>query len=198
MKQEAKRREPRVRAFLLLYETCRAARLFPGDNAELGSLEELDDVSDLGAVGHLVDNLVDSVEERRAPVEDQTVSVGNVLQNLFIDSMLAAYGNIRTVVSFGTHKQTSIIAQIADTIGIELIGRYGAAFIIYVRSLYLRQHGHINACQSKGLYDIGAKLILRIGTPRNGDFQLFLIIVSACFRTCATEYDKYYGYMPNL
>ena len=198
MKQKAKRHEPGVRAFLLSYETCRAARLFSGDDAELGSLEELDDVSDLGAVGHLVDNLVDGVEERRTAVEDQTVSVGNVLQNLFIDSMLAAYGNIRTVVSFGTHKQTSIIAQIADTIGIELIGRYGAAFIIYVRSLYLRQHGHINACQSKGLYDIGAKLILRIGTPRNGDFQLFLIIVSACFRTCATEYDKYYGYMPNL
>ena len=79
MKQEAKRREFRVRAFLLSYETCRAARLLSGDDAELGSLEELDDVSDLGAVGHLVDNLVDGVEERRTAVEDQTVSVGNVL-----------------------------------------------------------------------------------------------------------------------
>ena len=98
MKQEAERRELRVRAFLLLCEACCAARLFPGDDAELGSLEELDDVSDLGAVGHLVDNLVDGVEERRTAVEDQTVSVGNVLQNLFIDSMLAAYGKVDTAV----------------------------------------------------------------------------------------------------
>ena len=98
MKQEAERREPRVRAFLLSYEACRAARLFSGDDAKLGRLEELDDVSDLGAVGHLVDNLVDGVEERRTAVEDQTVSVGNVLQNLFIDSMLAAYGKVDTAV----------------------------------------------------------------------------------------------------
>ena len=98
MKQEAERRELWVRAFLLSYETCRAARLLSGDDAELGSLEELDDVSDLGAVGHLVDNLVDGVEERRTAVEDQTVSVGNVLQNLFIDSMLAAYGKVDTAI----------------------------------------------------------------------------------------------------
>ena len=98
MKQKAERREPGVRAFLLSYEACRAARLLSGDDAELGSLEELDDVSDLGAVGHLVDNLVDGVEERRTAVEDQTVSVGNVLQNLFIDSMLAAYGKVDTAV----------------------------------------------------------------------------------------------------
>ena len=106
------------------------------------------------------------------------------------------FGNIRTVVSFGTHKETCIITQIADTIGIELIGRYGAAFIIYVRSFYLWQHGHINACQSKGLHDIGAKLIIRIGTPRNGNFQLFPIIISACLRAYATEDDDNCGYKP--
>ena len=106
------------------------------------------------------------------------------------------FGNIRTVVSFGTHKETCIITQIADTIGIELIGRYGAAFIIYVRSFYLWQHGHINACLSKGLHDIGAKLIIRIGTPRNGNLQLFPIIIYACLRAYATEDDDNCGYKP--
>lgn len=98
MKQEAERRESGVRAFLLLYEACRAARLFSGDNAKLGRLEELDDVLDFGTVGHLVDNLDDGVEKRRAAVEDQTVGVGNVLQDFLVDTMLTAHGEVDTAI----------------------------------------------------------------------------------------------------
>lgn len=58
-----------------------------GDNAELAGAEKLDDVADLGAVGHLLLYLKDGVEKRRLAVEDEAVGVGDVLLHFFVSAV---------------------------------------------------------------------------------------------------------------
>ncbi len=57
-------------------------------DAAAGAFEEGDDVLNLGAVGHLVFNLVDDVEYARLAVEEQAVGVGDVLLHLLADAEL--------------------------------------------------------------------------------------------------------------
>ena len=53
-----------------------------------GVFEELDDCPDLRAVGHLILNLVDHIENARLSMEQQTVGIGDVLLHLLVDPVL--------------------------------------------------------------------------------------------------------------
>lgn len=70
--------------------------LYLGDDAYLRVAEELDDVADEGTVGHLLLNLVDSIEEGRLAVEHKAVGIGNMLQRLLVDAMLTGHLHVNT------------------------------------------------------------------------------------------------------
>ena len=74
--------------------------LFTHDTA-FGILEECDDVADFGAVGHLFLNLIDDIEHTRLTVEQQTVGIGNVLLNLWVDLGIVHHGGVRTAILHG-------------------------------------------------------------------------------------------------
>ena len=72
--------------------------LYLRDNTELGGSNELDDVADGRAVGHLLLNLIYSVEDRYIAVEYQTVGVGDVFECLLVDTMCTTNRGVDTAV----------------------------------------------------------------------------------------------------
>jgi hypothetical protein len=67
-----------------------------------------------------------------------------------------------------------------------------------LHSFYLWQHRYINASLPESLYYVSAKLIVSIFSPRNGDFQLFMIILFAGIHIGdATDDEDYCSYKPN-
>ena len=70
-------------------------------DASFGVLEELDDGLYLGAIGHLILDLVDDIEDACLSVEQQTVGVGNVLLHLLVDTGLAHHRVVGTSVFEG-------------------------------------------------------------------------------------------------
>ena len=67
-------------------------------DSTLSILEELDDLTDLGAVGHLILDLLDDVEYTRLTVEEQTIGIGDVLLHLLVDTGLVHHRRVRTAV----------------------------------------------------------------------------------------------------
>jgi len=55
-------------------------------------------VPNFGSVGYLLLYLVGGIKDAGLAVEHQTVGIGNVLQRLLIDTMLAAYGEVDSAV----------------------------------------------------------------------------------------------------
>ena len=53
-------------------------RLLFAHNASLGALEETDDITYLGTVGHLLPDLVDHIERAGLTMEQQTVRIGSL------------------------------------------------------------------------------------------------------------------------
>ena len=68
------------------------------EDANLGGLQELDDMVNLWTRGHLLLNLQDGIEQRATTIEYQTVGVGNVLEHLLVDTMLATNGEVDTTI----------------------------------------------------------------------------------------------------
>ena len=97
-----------TRAFLIVVFTRKETSDLR-DDAELGSTDELDDVADGRAVGHLFLNLVHCVEDGDTAVEHQSVGVGDVLKRLFVNAVGAADGGID--------------ATILSTLGADDVGR---------------------------------------------------------------------------
>ncbi len=71
------------------------------DDAFLGSLEELDDVTDFGAVGHLIFDLVHRIEDACLSVEHESIGIGDVLDDLFIDAVRGAHRLVHPTVCDG-------------------------------------------------------------------------------------------------
>ena len=69
--------------------------------ASFGFFQELYDVPDFGSVGHLVPNLVDDVEDTGFTVEQQAISISNMLLYLGGDSRLVHHRGVRTSVLQG-------------------------------------------------------------------------------------------------
>ena len=61
-------------------------------------LKEGDDGLDLGAVGHLILDLLDDVEYTRLTVEEQTIGIGDVLLHLLVDARKLHHRGVRTTI----------------------------------------------------------------------------------------------------
>ena len=61
-------------------------------------LEEFDDGLDLRAVGHLILDLVDHIEDTRLSVEQQSIGIGNVLLHLLVDAGIVHHRGVRAAV----------------------------------------------------------------------------------------------------
>ena len=70
-------------------------------DAALGAFEELDDLTDLGAIGHLILDLVDNIEDTRLTMEQQTIGVSDVLLYFLVDSSLLHHRRVRTSIREG-------------------------------------------------------------------------------------------------
>ena len=70
-------------------------------DSTLSILEELDDLTDLGAVGHLILDLLDDVEYTRLTVEEQKIGIGDVPLYLLVDACLVHHRGIRTAIRNG-------------------------------------------------------------------------------------------------
>jgi len=55
-------------------------------------------MTNLRAVGHLLLNLMDSIEERGLTMEHQTIGIGNVLEHLLIGAVILTHGGIHTAI----------------------------------------------------------------------------------------------------
>ena len=96
------------------------------DDACLGGAQELDDMVDLRARGHLLLNLQDGVLEGTIAIEHQAVGVGDVLHLLLVDSLLAPHGEVDATIE-------ALAGN--DDIGGNILGEGGAG-------LYHRTHAH--------------------------------------------------------
>ncbi len=54
-------------------------------DAALRTFQELDDVLNLRAIGHLILDLIDYIEHTRLSVKEQTVGIGDMLLHLLVD-----------------------------------------------------------------------------------------------------------------
>ena len=70
-------------------------------DSTLGVLEELDDMLNLGAVGHLILDLVDNIEDTRLTMEQQTIGIGDVLLYFLVDSSLFHHRRVRASILEG-------------------------------------------------------------------------------------------------
>ena len=70
-------------------------------DSTLSILEELDDLTDLGAVGHLILDLLDDVENTRLTVEEQTIGIGDVPLYLLVDACLVHHRGVWTAIRDG-------------------------------------------------------------------------------------------------
>ena len=92
-------------------------RLHFGDDANLCRPQELDDVADERTVGHLLLDLVDGIEQAGLSMEHEAVGVGNVLQQLVIDTVLVCHLHVDTT-------EFSVLGT--DDIGWHILGEGGA------------------------------------------------------------------------
>ena len=74
------------------------ARLQLRDDTQLGVAQELDDMTDLGTVGHLLLNLHDSIEERGLTVEHQTIGVGDMLDDLVVGAIELTHSGVHAAI----------------------------------------------------------------------------------------------------
>lgn len=70
-------------------------------DSTLGVLEELDDMLNLGAVGHLILDLVDNIEDTRLTMEQQTIGVSDVLLYFLVDSSLFHHRRVKASILKG-------------------------------------------------------------------------------------------------
>ena len=66
--------------------------------SQLSVLKELDDIANLGTVGHLFPDLIDGIEERRVAVEYQTVGISQMLEHLFVGTVLTPDKDINATI----------------------------------------------------------------------------------------------------
>ena len=64
-------------------------------------LEEGDDGLDLGAVGHLILDLIDHVKHTGLSMEEQTIGIGDVLLHLLVDASLFHHRGVWTAIRDG-------------------------------------------------------------------------------------------------
>ena len=64
-------------------------------------LEEGDDGLNLGAVGHLILDLLDDIDHAGLSVEEQTIGIGNVLLHLLVDTCIIHHRGVRTTIGHG-------------------------------------------------------------------------------------------------
>ena len=67
-------------------------------NTSFRSFEELDDITNLWTVRHLITDLVDDIEHTGLPMEEQTVSISDVLLHLLIDACLVHHRRVGTAI----------------------------------------------------------------------------------------------------
>ena len=73
-----------------------------------GAFEELDDVLDLRAIGHLILDLIDHIEHTCLSVEQQSIGIGDMLLYLLVDIGILHDGNIGTSISHGVTTSNDI------------------------------------------------------------------------------------------
>lgn len=76
------------------HESCLRRVSHLAYDAELCLAYEGDEVLYFLSVGHLLNNLVDGVEDACLSVEDETVGVGDVCDGLLIHAVVAQYGGV--------------------------------------------------------------------------------------------------------
>ena len=67
-------------------------------NASLDALEETDDITYLGTVGHLLPDLVDHIERAGLTMEQQTIRIGDMLLHLRVDAGLVHHRGVGTTI----------------------------------------------------------------------------------------------------
>ena len=60
--------------------------------------EEFDDGADLGAVGHLILDLIDHIKHAGLSMEEQTVGIGDVLLHLLVNARKLHHRGVRTTI----------------------------------------------------------------------------------------------------
>ena len=77
--------------------------------------EEGDDGLNLGAVGHLIFNLIDHIKHTRLSMEEQTIGIGDVLLHLLVDASDPHHRGVRATIDHrittGNDKRRYIVGE---------------------------------------------------------------------------------------
>jgi len=67
-------------------------------DASSRSFKEVDDIPNLGTIGHLIPDLINHIKHTGLSVEEQSIGIGDVLLHLLVDTGLIHHRGVRTAI----------------------------------------------------------------------------------------------------